>query len=130
MPSYSKASASKLATCHPDIQKVFNEVVKYFDNTILVGHRTKEEQDKAVREHKSQTPWPTSKHNSTPSHAVDVAPYPIDFNDVRRYYLFAGFVLGTAKQMGINLRWGGDWDMDTQVKDNHFNDLGHFELHE
>ena len=30
--------------------------------------------------------------------------------------------------MDINLRWGGDWDQDTEVKDNRFDDLGHFEL--
>ena len=30
--------------------------------------------------------------------------------------------------MNIKLRWGGDWDRDTQVKDNSFDDLLHFEL--
>ena len=28
----------------------------------------------------------------------------------------------------ITLRWGGDWDMDFQVKDNGFDDFPHFEL--
>jgi hypothetical protein len=28
----------------------------------------------------------------------------------------------------LKLRWGGDWDMDTEVKDNKFDDLVHFEL--
>jgi len=30
--------------------------------------------------------------------------------------------------MGMKIRWGGDWDMDTQTKDNKFDDLVHFEL--
>jgi len=30
--------------------------------------------------------------------------------------------------MGLKIRWGGDWDMDTQTKDNKFDDLVHFEL--
>jgi hypothetical protein len=30
--------------------------------------------------------------------------------------------------MGINLRWGGDWDQDWEVKDNKFDDFPHFEL--
>ena len=32
--------------------------------------------------------------------------------------------------MGLKIRWGGDWDMDTQVKDNNFDDLPHFEIKE
>ena len=30
--------------------------------------------------------------------------------------------------MGIDLRWGGDWDRDTEVRDNTFDDLVHFEI--
>ena len=40
----------------------------------------------------------------------------------------AGFVMGIANTVGIKLRWGGDWDKDTELKDNKFNDLGHFEI--
>ena len=52
----------------------------------------------------------------------------IDWDDRERFTLFAGFVLGIAKSMGINLRWGGDWDQDWTVKDNKFDDFPHFEL--
>ena len=45
MPSYSSRSLQKLSTCHPKIQKVFNEVIKHYDCTILEGHRDKETQD-------------------------------------------------------------------------------------
>ena len=30
--------------------------------------------------------------------------------------------------MGIDLIWGGDWDGDTDLNDNNFDDLVHFEL--
>ena len=33
-----------------------------------------------------------------------------------------------AKSMGIDIRWGGDWDRDTEVRDNKFDDLVHFEI--
>ena len=69
-----------------------------------------------------------SHHNSDPSRAVDVAPYPIDWNDTERFGRFAGFVLGMAAAMGIPLRWGGDWDRDNDTHDQKFNDLVHFEL--
>jgi peptidoglycan LD-endopeptidase CwlK len=45
-----------------------------------------------------------------------------------RQTLFAGYVLATAKAMGIDLRWGGDWNRDTEVRDNSFDDLVHFEI--
>ena len=69
-----------------------------------------------------------SKHNSFPSLAVDVAPYPINWSDKERFYFFAGYVKATADQMKIKIRWGGDWDGDTKVRDQTFMDLPHYEL--
>lgn len=128
MNKYSERSLSRLETCDERIQRVFKEVLKVFDHTVLCGHRGKEDQETAFREGRSQVRFPNSKHNSNPSIAIDVAPYPIDWNDRERFTLFAGYVLGTANSMGIKLRWGGDWDKDTQVNDNNFDDLPHFEL--
>ena len=99
-----------------------------FDCTILEGHRDQFRQAQMVTEGKSKTLWPHSKHNTKPSLAADVAAYPIDWEDRERQTLFAGYVLATAKAMGITLRWGGDWDRDTEVRDNSFDDLVHFEI--
>ena len=60
--------------------------------------------------------------------ALDAAPCPIDWEDAKRFYLFAGFVLGIARQLGIKLRWGGDWDGDFTWRDQKFHDLVHFEI--
>jgi hypothetical protein len=133
MPKFSRVSASRLETAHPDLQRLFNKVVEYYDCVVVCGARSKEEQDAAVAAGNSTTPWPKSKHNRVPSLAVDVSPYdrpaaPIDWNDRERMTLFAGFVIGTAALMGISIRWGGDWDRDTYTKDNSFDDLVHFEL--
>ena len=128
MPRYSSTSKLRLSTCHRDIQAVFNEVIKHTDCTILEGHRGEEEQNHAFDEGRSQILWPYGSHNSVPSEAVDAVPYPIDWKDRERFTLFAGFVLGVAAQMGIELRWGGDWDRDWKVKDNRFDDLPHFQL--
>ena len=62
------------------------------------------------------------------SMGVDVMPHPIDWNDTKRMYLFCGYVMRTAEVLGIGIRMGCDWDMDTEVLDNTFNDLVHFEL--
>ena len=130
MPKFSKKSLSKLETCDKRLQDLFLRVVKKFDCTILEGHRSKDRQNKLFDEGKSKLKYPKGKHNSLPSKAVDVAPSPIDWNDRERFTYFAGYVLGIAYQMGLKIRWGGDWDMDTQVKDNNFDDLPHFEIKE
>ncbi len=41
---------------------------------------------------------------------------------------FAGLVRGIAVSWGVKIRWGGDWDMDGDLKDNSFDDLVHFEI--
>ena len=128
MPSFSEKSLSKLATCDVRLQRVFEAVVREFDCTILEGHRDKERQNRMVEEGKSQVRWPDGKHNTVPSSAVDVTPYPVVWDDRERQTLFAGFVLAIAKAMDIDLRWGGDWDRDTEVRDNTFDDLVHFEI--
>ncbi len=128
MPKFSERSMSKLETCDPALQKVFLEVVKTFDCTVFTGRRGKEQQDELFRQGKSQVKFPFSMHNTYPSKAADVAPYPIDWKDRERAYYFAGYVLGIAQSMGIKLRFGGDWDGDWEVKDNSFDDLWHFEL--
>ena len=128
MPKFGKSSKARLATCDNRLQQVFNEVIKTVDCSILEGHRSAERQDKLFEEGKTKVKYPNGRHNADPSRAVDVAPYPIDWDDRERFHLFAGFVLGIAKGMGINLRWGGDWNQNFEVDDNQFDDFPHFEL--
>ena len=130
MPRFGTRSKQRLATCDERLQKVFNEVIKYIDCSVLEGHRGQERQDKLYEEGKTKLKFPNGRHNMAPSNAVDVTPYPVDWKDRERQTLFAGFVLGIAKSMGIKLRWGGDWDMDFRVMDNRFDDFPHFEIKE
>ena len=124
MPEFNQRSKHRLQTCDSRLIKLFAEVVKYFDCSILEGKRTPERQAELLREGKSKILY--SKHLE--GLAVDVAPYPIDWTDRDRFHYFAGFVMGVAKQMDIPIRWGGDWDGNTQVKDNKFDDLVHYEI--
>ena len=41
---------------------------------------------------------------------------------------FGSFVRGVAYKMGVEIRWGGDWDGDFDLKDQTFMDLVHFEI--
>ena len=129
MPEFGEASKKQLATCHPDLQRVFNRVVEAWDCTILEGKRSEAQQRINVASGASKTMQ--SKHVyplDGPSLAVDVAPYPIKWKDYIRFYAFAGFVIGTAREMGVTLRWGGDWDSDRDFAEETFRDLPHFEL--
>ena len=128
MPKFGRKSRERLSTCESNLQKVFNEVIKHVDCSVLEGHRDKDRQNKLYEEGKTKVKYPNGRHNRQPSSAVDVTPYPVDWKDRERQTLFAGFVIGVASQMGINLRWGGDWDQDFQVVDNRFDDFPHFEL--
>lgn len=128
MPSFSARSRERLETCDARLVAVFDEVVKHFDCTILEGWRSEEDQNEAFRTGRSKLKYPDGNHNKQPSFAVDVAPYPVDWENLDRFRYFAGFVMGIASQMGTRLRWGGDWDGDTELRDQKFVDLPHFEV--
>ena len=114
MPRFGSRSRRNLKTCDKRLQDLFNEIIKHFDCSVLVGFRGRDEQNTAF--------------NSKPTIAVDVAPYPIDWNDRERFIYFGGVVKGFAYQLDFPIRWGGDWNNDTQLSDNKFDDLVHFEI--
>lgn len=138
MPKFSERSLSNLATCHIDLQTIFLEVIKSFDCIVAEGYRNKEDQEKAFNSGKSKVHYPNGKHNTRPSMAADVYPYEpkvsIDWKDNERFHYFAGYVMGIAQKLKDEgkithgIKWGGDWDRDTQIKDESFRDTGHFEL--
>lgn len=128
MPHFSETSLTKLATCDERLQRIMTELIRQFDVSIIQGFRSQQEQEKACKEGKSNLHWPRSKHNQHPSQAVDVAPYPIDWEDRERFFYMAGLVMAIANFMGIGIRWGGDWDRDKDFDDQRFDDLPHFEI--
>jgi len=133
MPVFGKTSKSRLYTCHPDLIMIAEESIKYFDFSVLVGHRTKERQNELFAGGYSKVKWPNSRHNSSPSLAFDLAPWPIPRDwDTRhsrkRFNFLAGQIFGTAQRYGIKLRWGGDWKRSDLTIENSWDDLAHFEL--
>ena len=120
MPNFSARSLERLRTCHEDLQRLFLAVIEEYDCTILEGHRGQAAQDKAFAEGKSKLRWPNGKHNKMPSMAVDVAPYPIDWNNTKRFKEMAVVVKRVAAELGIDVKWGGDWKS--------FVDMPHWEL--
>lgn len=122
---YGTTSRQRLDTCHPDLQYLCNELIKHRDVSILCGHRNEQDQNKAFAKDASTLRYPDSKHNKTPSLAVDMAPYHTDhphihWDDFREFEEFSGFVKGVAATLGITITWGGDWHS--------FRDYPHWEL--
>jgi len=136
VPKFGKRSKERLNGVDSRLINVLNEVVKYFDITVIEGLRSEKRQNELLAKGKSKTKF--SKHIQ--GKAVDIAPYPIDWKARDDFHYLGGFVLGIAAKMGVNVRWGGDWSspsLDKDVmrgaeqrttKDNGFDDLVHFEL--
>ncbi len=113
------------------MQRLMNKVVERYDISIICGHRGREEQEKAFNEGKSKARFGQSKHNSFPSKAVDIVPWPFnqdDWQDCDYFVHMAGYVQAVADELGIKIRWGGDWNQNRRTSDESFLDLPHFEL--
>jgi hypothetical protein len=135
MPSFGTASREQLDTVCPELVKVMEIVVKEYDISILEGRRSWARQAELLRQNKSKVGPGESKHNPPTegddtwlSLAVDVAPYPIDWKDAKRFIYMAGLVIGIGRTLGFDIRWGGNWDQDQIILDDqNFDDLPHFE---
>jgi peptidoglycan L-alanyl-D-glutamate endopeptidase CwlK len=134
VPVYGNASRQRLATIHPILRTWCESLLMVFDHTIVCGYRGEEEQEEAFRNGKSKLHYPNSYHNTEPlSHAVDLAPWDgergvIDWDHPQRFIYMAGVGIQIARGMGIPIVWGGDWDMDTFMRDHEFKDFPHFQI--
>ena len=126
MPKFGKRSKERLRGIDARLVSVLNELVKIMDVTIIEGLRSEQRQEKLLKEGSTKTKF--SKHIT--GKAVDLAPYPIDWEDRDRFHYMGGMIRGIAKQLNVNVRWGGDWDGDGETKDNKFDDLVHVEIKE
>lgn len=134
MPIFSSASEKQLATCHPDLQRLLREAIKIVDFVVVEGHRDKEAQNAAFAKGLSKLPWPRGNHNSLPSLAADIAPYPIDWSDqsraLERFVFMQGIVWATAQRLGIPIRLGIDWNRNLDMRDEKgLHDYPHVELY-
>ena len=109
---FSDKSKKRLETCHQYLILLMNHVIKKIDITILEGHRNEEKQNNYYNAGKSKLKYPESKHNKTPSQAVDVALWHkeepnIRWDDKTDWYYLAGYIESTAKDLNIPIYWGG-----------------------
>ncbi|MEZ5691213.1 MAG: hypothetical protein R3D71_06075 [Rickettsiales bacterium] len=136
MPQFNDTSKKRRDTCHPHLIDLMNEAIKIMDFTIVCGHRGKLAQNTAFMTGRSKLKFPNSKHNKTPSLAIDIAPVKykpngamwIDWNDIQSFVDLSQVIFPIADKMGIHVRWGGDFNMDGRKTTNDAWDKGHWEL--
>tara|TARA_R110000824_G_scaffold233678_2_gene422001 strand:- start:282 stop:659 length:378 start_codon:yes stop_codon:yes gene_type:complete len=110
-------SLKKLERVHPDIVAVVKQAISISDQDFSVGEglRSVERQKKLVATGKSTTM--NSRHLT--GHAVDLFPYPLSW-DWEYFYPIADAMKTAAKELKVDLEWGGDWKS--------FPDGPHFQL--
>ena len=116
-----RESKRRLATCDARLQQLVTAVAADVDaglvpgvSDILVacGHRNQADQDREFAEGDSTKRWPDSKHNTLPSRAVDVWPYPVDWTraGLPAFKALRSAFKAKAAELGIPIRhisW--DW---------------------
>ena len=128
MPRFGKRSKERLKGVDVKLVNVLNELIKIMDVTIIEGVRSEAKQKEYFAKGKSKIDGVTKLGQHQKGKAVDLAPYPIDWNDRDRFYYMGGMLRGIAQQLKVDVRYGGDWDGDGQVYDNDFDDLVHIEV--
>lgn len=100
-------SRKSLEGVHPDLVSVVERAIKLTEQDFMVieGLRTVERQKKLLAEGKSKTM--NSRHLT--GHAVDLCPYPVDWNDHSKFKAIADAMKEAAEELNVPIEWGGDW---------------------
>jgi peptidoglycan L-alanyl-D-glutamate endopeptidase CwlK len=139
MFTFSERSLNNLKGVHPKLVAVVHRALELstIDFTVLEGVRTQARQDELWAQGRTtpgqvvtwvQTSGTHGIQADGYGHAVDLAPYPIDWTDQKRFDQLATVMFAAAKELGVTLRWGGNWDMDNFVHEHGESDSPHFEL--
>lgn len=127
---YSKKSTKALYSVEDVLREGFFVGAKIMDIAILRGRVSYDVQLKIYEDKVIKAVHPdVSKHVEKPpkpAKAIDAAPYPIDWNDHKRFYYMAGVILAIAHTRKNKIRWGGDWD-GNHIFGSHEDDLVHYE---
>jgi len=111
-------SLQNLSGVHPDLVAVVKLAISITeqDFTVIEGIRNINRQRELVKAGKSTTM--NSRHIT--GHAVDMVPWPVDWNDLERFEVISEAMKQAAEELDIPIVWGGDWKS--------FYDAPHFEL--
>jgi len=135
MYKFGNNSQIALTTCHPDIQRVLKECIKYMDFSVIEGLRTVEKQQEYYNKGLSQldgiskTSYHQDIYGDGYSRAVDIVPYHSSaqqWEDEKAYKHLAKIIFSVSQKMLYNqqikhyIEWGGHW--------RNFKDLPHWQI--
>lgn len=135
----SKASLDKLQGVHPKLVDVVKRAIELTkqDFKVLEGVRTPERQKELYAQGRTK-PGPkvtwtlTSNHFVNPKtgygHAVDLVPYPVDWETSSKFDAISKAVFAAAKELDVNIRWGKDWNQNGRPGEKGETDSPHFEI--
>lgn len=111
-------SMQSLSGVHPDMVAVVKKAIEItgVDFTVIEGIRNINRQRELFKAGKSTTM--NSRHIT--GHAVDMVPWPVDWEDLERFEVMSEAMKAAAEELEIPIVWGGDWKS--------FYDAPHFEL--
>lgn len=132
------ASQKRLQGVHPDLVACVRRAIKLStqDFFVLCGVRTAQEQADLYAQGRTKpgqvVTWTlNSKHIPGADgygRAVDLVPHPIDWKDIAKFDAIAAAMFRAANELGIEIRWGQDWDRDGKPREKGETDGPHFEL--
>lgn len=127
-------SEKNLVGVDEQLAKVVRAVADKYDILVIEGVRTKERQADLYSQGRTKPgkiiTW-TMQSKHLDGKAVDVVMLKngtIDWNDSKSFEELGKIMVDTAKQLGVKLRWGYDWDGDGVLKEKGETDGPHFEL--
>ena len=132
---FGERSKRNLQNVHPLLTKIVTRALELSESdfTVICGHRDKAGQEAAQRAKTTKVGFPNSAHNQMPSCAVDVIPFPFtNWEDpamLRKWKQIADAMFAAAKEMKLEIRWGGDFNRDGDKTTRDSWDSPHFELH-
>lgn len=128
MPSFGTASKRSRAQLHPKLREIVDEAIKEIDFKILDAVRGRAAQEKAFKQGNTKAHFGQSAHNYVPAIAMDLFPAPYDWDSTASFDKLSKVIMRIAKEKGIPLRWGGDWNMDGNKTTSDNWDKPHYEL--
>lgn len=135
----STTSHKRLEGVHPQLVRVVARAIELttVDFLVLEGVRTPQRQRELYAQGRTK-PGPkvtwtrNSRHFVNPEtgygHAVDLAPFPIDWSDLTKFDAISRAMFAAAEELGVKIRWGADWDRDGKPRERGESDSPHFEL--
>ncbi len=147
----SKRSLDNLSGVHPDLVKVVKRAIEITkqDFVVIEGVRTREQcminygkgrtaaqclakgiAAKYANPNAAKVTWLKNPFGSkhVKGLAVDICPYPIDWNDLKKFDAIAKAMLDAGRELGVAVRWGADWDRDGRPRERGESDSPHFEI--